>query len=367
MKQFFIFYLQFHLIFFLNIYIDNTTAIKNLEQSITLKLIQTKNWNIIFYINHLKHFKNILTTFHKVKLYSTDSFHNQADSLAKQGTTKSIIKLNILKFNTPNHFLWNNFLISFKVRTFIKNIITIQEIAKWSNLKFFQNITNIKWSLIFKTISSLEDNLQKYSFRIKILTNNLPTMQNLNICYPYLYTTSNCSRCTNTEDVLHLFLCSSNTTNISQSLENIIHNTLLSFQITNITSTTLLNILLKFTLYSSNPQYKYILHAITGTYSLSIYDNIKTLINKQTDSFLLHLSNNLLTWFHQDLWSIRNIYQHQWELSRNITSKSKRTKISLPTLSNPSNNIITSSQFINTNSLITKWLLQGHSLTTCII
>src|SRR6185295_20422703 len=111
---------------------------------------------------------------------------------------------------------------------------------------------------------------------------------------------------TNIEDTLHLFLCSSNTTNILQSLENTIYDTLLSFQITNLASKTLRNILLKFTLYSPNPQYKYILHAITGTYSLTIYNNIKTLINKQTDSFLPLLSNNLLNWFYQDLWSIRN-------------------------------------------------------------
>ena len=133
-------------------------------------------------------------------------------------------------------------------------------------------------------------------------------MQNLNIHYPYLYITSNCSHCTNIEDTLHLFSCPSNTTNILQSLKNTIQDTLISLKITNITSTTLLNILLNFTLNTSNPQLKYILYTITGTFTSITYENIKSLINKQTDILLLQLSNDLLNWFYQDLWSTRNIY-----------------------------------------------------------
>ena len=151
---------------------------------------------------------------HKIKSHSINSFHNQADSLAKHGTTKSILKLDISKFNLPNYFSWNNYLISFKICTFIKNITTIHELVNWSALKFFQNIPNIKWDLNFKIINSLENNLQKYSFRIKILTNNLPTMQILNIHYSHLYTTLNCSHCSHTEDPLHLFLCSKNEVDI---------------------------------------------------------------------------------------------------------------------------------------------------------
>jgi len=146
---------------------------------------------------------------HKIKSHSTNSFHNQADSLAKHGTKKPILKLDISKFNLPNYFSWNNYLIPFKIRTFIKSITTIHELINWSALKFFQNIPNIKWDLNFKIINSLKNNLQKYSFCTKILTNNLPTMQNLNIRYPHLYTTSNCSRCSHTEDSLHLLLLQS--------------------------------------------------------------------------------------------------------------------------------------------------------------
>src|ERR1051326_9136051 len=97
---------------------------------------------------------------------------------------------------------------------------------------------------MFKILNSQKNNSLKYSFRTKILTNNLPTMQNLNIRYPYLYTTSNCTQCLNTENTLHILVCKKNNPNIHQSLINIINNLFNSLKITTITASNLLNILL---------------------------------------------------------------------------------------------------------------------------
>ena len=128
----------------LNIYIDNLTAIKNLTSPTSTKLIQQKNWDILTIINSLKTTKNINLNLIKVKSHSTNSFHNQADSLAKQGTNKPILKIQLSFFNPPTYFLWNNHLIPFKIRTFVKNITTINELNTWSSLKFFNNIHNIE-------------------------------------------------------------------------------------------------------------------------------------------------------------------------------------------------------------------------------
>src|SRR5205814_1273467 len=116
--------------------------------------------------------------------------------------------------NTSTYFLWNDNLIPFKIRTFIKKTITTRELLNWSTLKPFKNLPETKWALNFKILKSLEHNSQKYSFRIKILTNSLPTMENLNIHYSYLYTTSTCTQCSNIENILHLILCSNNNINI---------------------------------------------------------------------------------------------------------------------------------------------------------
>ena len=128
-------------------------------------------------------------------------------------------------------------------------------------------------------------------------------MQNLNIRYPYLYTTSNCTQCPIIEDTTHILLCTKNNPNIQQSLTYIIHNTLISLKIPTITAHTLLNILLNFILNSPNPQYHYILYTITGTFSTTIYTNIKNIVQKQTNYLLTNISNNLLNWLYNDIWS----------------------------------------------------------------
>jgi RNase H len=194
---------------------DSSIAIKTLLNFPTSKLIQAKNWDIISIINSIKSTKNILINLIKVKSHSTNSLHNQADLLAKQGSAKPLLTFSYTYFNLPTYFSWNNHIIIFKARSFIKNIITIQELISWSSLKFFSNFTSdINWNLTFKLLNLLEYNSHKYSFYIKILTNNLPTMQNLNIRYPNLYTTNKCCKCPLIEDSLHILLCSKNTENI---------------------------------------------------------------------------------------------------------------------------------------------------------
>ena len=278
----------------ITILIDNLIAINNLLNLSPSKLIQNKNWDIITIINSIKLTKNISIIPTKVKSHSNSSIHNQADLLAKQGSNKPILEISYIYFNLPTYFLWNNHTITFKICSFIKNTITIQDLISWSSLKFFDNYApDINWNLTFKIINSLEYDSSKYSFYIKILTNNLPTMQNLNIRYPSLYTTNKCCKCSLIEDTLHILLCSKNTETIQQSLINITNNTLHQLQL-NIPSTILLNSLLLITTNSPNIQPDLLLPTILGIFSKSIYQNIKTLLNKQTELFLINFSNNLL-------------------------------------------------------------------------
>src|SRR5205814_1829125 len=100
---------------------------------------------------------------------------------------------------------------------------------------------------------------------------------------------------------LHLILCSNNNINIKQSLINIIQQTLILLNIPNISATNLLNTLLNFTLNSSNPSYSLIIYAIIGIFTITTYNNIKILTQKQTNFFFIRLSNNLLNWYYRDL------------------------------------------------------------------
>ena len=352
----------------ITIYTDSLITIKNLLNPPSSKLTQLKNWDIIFIINSIKSTKNISINFSKVKSHSTNPLHNQADLLAKQGSTKPLLTISYTYFNLPIHFSWNNHTITLKARSFIKNIITIQELISWSSLKLFNNYTlDINWNLTFKILNTLENNSHKYSFYIKILANNLPTMQNLNIRYPNLYTTNKCCKCPQIEDSLHLLLCSKNTGNIQQSLINITTNTLQQLHITSIQPTLLLNTLSLPTTNSLNTQYNSLIPIILGIYPRTIYQNIKTLLKKQTEPTLINLSNNLLHWFYHEIWFKRNTFQHQWESARNITPKTKRTKFSTPLLTNQINLQSSNLQPIDPHDAIEKWYLQGFSLTTCFL
>ena len=192
-------------------------------------------------------------------------------------------------------------------------------------------------------------------------------MQNLNIRYPNLYTTNKCCKCPQIEDSLHLLLCSKNTGNIQQSLINITTNTLQQLHITFIQPTLLLNTLSLPTTNSLNTQYNSLIPIILGIYPRTIYQNIKTLLKKQTEPTLINLSNNLLHWFYHEIWFKRNTFQHQWESARNITPKTKRTKFSTPLLTNQINLQSSNLQPIDPHDAIEKWYLQGFSLTTCFL
>ena len=179
-------------------------------------------------------------------------------------------------------------------------------------------------------------------------------MQNLNIRYPNLYTTNQYCKCSSIEDTLHILLCSKNTKNIQQSLTNIINNTLQQSQLISISDITLLNTLSLLSTNSTNIQYNFLIPTILGIYSKPTYHNTKILLKKQTELFLTNFSNNLLNWFYHIIWSQRNIFQHQWEIARNITKKTKRTKITLPSSTTQANTSRTHIQPINLHSAIEK-------------
>ena len=128
-------------------------------------------------------------------------------------------------------------------------------------------------------------------------------MENLHIRYPYLYPTSKCCRCSDTEDTLHLLLCSNNNNNIQQSVISIITDTLTSLKITTISPVTILNTLLHFILNTHTLQYSFLLYYIIGIYSFNVFENIKLHTTKQAKLFLISLSNNLLNWFQNTIWS----------------------------------------------------------------
>ena len=89
---------------------------------------------------------------------------------------------------------------------------------------------------------------------------------------------------------------------------------------------------------SNNSYFNNIIPILLRIYSTTSFQNIQNLTKKQTNSLLSNISTKLLDWFYQEIWPICNISQHQWEQARNITSKSKQTKLALSILPNQTNN-----------------------------
>ena len=180
----------------------------------------------------------------------------------------------------------------------IKNIITIKELYNFFQLKYLQNLPKSKLSITLSIINSLEYNLYKYSLRIKIITNNLSTMQNLSIRYSHLYSTSNCTRCQNFENTLHLFTCPSTSHNNINILTNIIFDIFLTLKLNQSFTQQILNIFLTPSIYLSNNISLLLFHIIISYYLLTTINNLQTTLHNQTEKLLTKLSNLTLDWFY---------------------------------------------------------------------
>src|SRR6185437_1359441 len=129
------------------------------------------------------------------KSHSNNILHNITDSLSKHGANKTNLKYNLDHFYLPTFFSWKEIPITFKLRKFCKNLVSIQTFNKLLQLKSLRKLPTINILLLTEIINSQNSNPKLYSIRNKILLNNLLTMTNLNTRYPLLYLTPNCSYC----------------------------------------------------------------------------------------------------------------------------------------------------------------------------
>ena len=191
-------------------------------------------------------------------------------------------------------------------------------------------------------------------------------MSNLNIRYPLLYLTSNCSSCNQYENTIHLLRCPLHTYDSHNTLTNGISNTLNSLNLSETSPHTIMQILNPQSSLSNSTIYNTILLLIQGTITLDQYKQLQPTLKKLTNNFLILLSNSLLNWFNSTIWQTRNTKQHEWELARGITtSTKKKNNIRLPILQ-PSN--FTNTGFTYNTDIdlfIFKTLSQNFTIYNC--
>ena len=193
-----------------------------------------------------------------------------------------------------------------KLHQFNKSIFFIQTLNNITQLKTYRNLPLINLKLNFSIFNSLSSNSNLYSFRLKTLLNNLPTMDNLNIRQPYLYLTSNCSYCNQKENTLHLLQCNAHKTILLTTLKYYINQTIEFLNITKYSEQTITAIFLAYNNSSQTPIPNLLLYIIQGTIPQQLFILTQHKLNKSTTNFFITLSNNILNWFYSDIWQPRN-------------------------------------------------------------
>jgi len=137
---------------------------------------------------------------------------------------------------------WDKHLVQTSLRPFIRKMVETKNTIKWFNQTRFEKIWNINqprtinwestWHNIFNCkkftkSSRVFNSVYDRSYKIKLLMNELPTLETLHKRNPKLYTDSMCPRCQeNNEDQIHIWMCSANKTSVTEISHIEIHSML---------------------------------------------------------------------------------------------------------------------------------------------
>jgi ribonuclease HI len=185
--------------------------------------LKTNNWSVWSIIINTTKGKKLDLTLIKVKAHSNDTFNDKADQLAKEAASMSIIEWSpseVYKIQTTP--IWNGITIDIAPRNFIKEINKIIILKEWTTQHRINNLfssqiqdhNNYGWKQFWNNLkknnnkTSFKDN-HKRSFLIKLIHNELPTLDRLAIRRPDLYNDfKKCTICLEeNESREHLFQC----------------------------------------------------------------------------------------------------------------------------------------------------------------
>jgi ribonuclease HI len=342
---------------YVKIHTDSASAIWSLKGFMENKKGKAwsnyKNPTILQTIIELIKGKQIKFDLIKVEAHSGNSLNERADLLAKKGLTcrdKCEINISILR-DRKALFAWKNKHIDTSIKDFIKQRSEIKWLAqwrtqyrtyKWTN----ENIINstdwkLTWSAIHgsKIVSNYTSNKDQQfrSFNIKIINEELPTMDKLHQRKPNIYINNKCVICEQQrEDTLHIFLCGENIIKTQSTFKNRLLDVIGEHKgkkIVEIAKTKLLNM----KIFEIDT-----IRIINGTISesnFSLIDCIKGLIPYEIKSMLIKIlknkedSNLIIREWHRQcreylykLWINRCNKVLEWEKSAGITRQMKKQK-----------------------------------------
>src|SRR6266511_2744049 len=209
-----------------NIYTDSKNVIttyNTIQQQHVLKYprlcLKTPHIDLWYILFDIIYNKDLTIIFHKVKAHNGNDHNEYVDTLAKEA-----IYSDVMDFNTINSLYivipkYNNFLITTHLRSFIKNLSNVKGFFKFyqlhRNAKYRQ--LDIDWNNTFAylnadstTITTSFNSSNLKARRVKLIMEELPTLEYLTHCKPKLYEKWTCMYCDHQETFNHIWICRHN-------------------------------------------------------------------------------------------------------------------------------------------------------------
>ena len=299
----------------------------------------------------------------KVKAHSGVEYNEVADKLAKDGISHSICEPDIQSLSSVNAVgCWKTNQIEVPFRGFTKKIGTTKHTAEWRLLnRNLDSISNYKsqqisWEITWKTTSlfyrerqaTSDKETRERAFNMKILNNELPTMERMFDRFPSIYKDNKCVRCTEkTESQMHVFTCTKNLVDINMCRDKFI-KTLIN-QI-NITASNASGIDLKEKVDSiqeieitkgediRNPNEFSFQDILFGLIPTALYELIYFVTDnkEETDKILEITMEKFKRYIYKQIWVRRCQDVKHWEISNGIKNNKQKKNV----LASPSSNII---------------------------
>ena len=188
-------------------------------------------WNVFFEVLESQ---QISLSLLKVPAHSTNFNNNKVDLLAKQAHSTNIPTLTILPHYVSSiiYFpLWNNNLVEVKLRLFITQLSEERGFENWINLHRntkYRRHEGIDWTATFFILnnnekqnetSPLATNIKAH--KIKLLLEELPTIEHMKKRRPDLYNNWTCPTCNNHQETFtHIWSCPKNQSKMAHIMLN---------------------------------------------------------------------------------------------------------------------------------------------------
>ena len=305
-------------------------------------------------INELITIQEINFELVKVKAHSGIELNDVADHLAGKGHTRPICIPNLQSLSLINAVgCWKNEVIEEPLRGFTKKLCSAKHSTSWRLLN--RNLIAISeyksqrvcWESTWRTtiiptpdrLYTSNNDTKIRAFNIKLLNNELPTLEKLKDRFPSVYSNATCVRCNSSlENQLHVFTCPENSVDINMCKHSFI-NTLVN-KTTNIAKNKtggnlqvkfgeLIELELPLNISTRNLNEFSFVDLVLGLLPISLIDKVHSIVNETNVAKQIIDESVALfkTFIYKNIWVPRCSAVRSWEKSVGIKNNKQKKKM----------------------------------------